>query len=630
MSLFNELKRRNVFRVGMAYIVAAWVFLQVADLVLEAINAPDWVLQTLMLLIGLGFIAALIIAWAYELTPEGIKREREVQRGESITHHTANKLNHITIALVLVGVAIVVADRLMPEQPEPTAEAVATTPAPVEPVAKPAPVAEPPIANDEKSVAVLPFVNMSSDPEQEFFSDGISEEILNVLTRIPGLKVAARTSSFQFKGQNRDIADIARQLKVNHILEGSVRKAGNQLRITAQLIEAESGFHLWSDTFDRQLEDVFAIQDEIAGAIAGELRARLADEELTASTPVDMQAYDLYLKGRALVSTRRGTNLLQAIELLQQVLDIAADYAPAMASMAKAYVVLPYFSEIIPVGTARAEARRWAEQALQIEPDNTEALAVMGIVHNEVDLDPEKALEVLERAVQANPGSAVANNFLGDIYTRIGDLERAMIYEAKAAELDPLSPVMLTDLGNVHVLAGELQKVIELANRALELDPDFSHALVQLTDVNFMLGNREAFDHAAERMSLASTVRKADMGTIQLQSALLSGQIDQARSLLEQRVKLIERDALDPTTLAFEAVALGDFDLAGRLLQLAFEQGDGTWAFPLWVRLPEQAPDSEPWQAFWELPGPARFAKLRRKNGLDPNPPGIERYWMTP
>jgi TolB-like protein/Tfp pilus assembly protein PilF len=621
MNFLGELKRRNVFRVGMAYIVAAWVFLQVADLVLEAINAPDWVLQTLMLLIGLGFIAALIIAWAYELTPEGIKREREVQRGESITHHTANKLNHITIALVLVGVAIVVADRLMPEQPEPTAEAVATSPAPVEPVAKPAPLAEPPIANDEKSVAVLPFVNMSSDPEQEFFSDGISEEILNVLTRIPGLKVAARTSSFQFKGQNQDIADIARQLKVNHILEGSVRKAGNQLRITAQLIEAESGFHLWSDTFDRQLEDVFAIQDEIAGAIAGELRARLTDEELTASTPVDMQAYDLYLKGRALVATRRESNLVQAIDILQEAIDISPDYAPAMASLAKAYGVLPWFSEQIPAGTARSEARRWAEQALAIEPENVEALAVMGIVYNELEFEPAKAQEVLERAVKANPGSAVAHNFLGDIYTRNGDLERALAHESKAAELDPLGPVMLTDLANVHALMGDYKKVIELANRALELDPEFQNALIHLADAYFLLGDPVGLRDVEQRASTADSLPESQKEGIRIQGLVVAGRVSEVRASLARQLEEAESGAIGATGVAFAAVTVGDFDLAGRLLQLAYEQGDGTWAFPLWVRGPDQAPDSEAWQAFWELPGPARFAELRRANGLDMTSP---------
>jgi TolB-like protein len=632
MSLFNELKRRNVFRVGVAYVVAAWVFLQVADLVLDAIVAPDWVLQALMLLIALGFVASLIIAWAYELTPEGIKREKDVVRGDSITHETANKLNRITIGLVIVAVAIVVADRLIPEHGK---DGVAA-PAPVERAATPAEVNPASPQEDaaptpaEKSVAVLPFVNMSSDPEQEFFSDGISEEILNVLTRIPGLKVAARTSSFQFKGQNLDIADIARQLKVHHILEGSVRKAGNRLRITAQLIEAGSGYHVWSDTFDRQLEDVFAIQDEIASAIAGELRTHLAGESLAARTPVDMQAYDLYLKGRALVATRRDTNLVEAIDILRSAIEISPGYAPAMASLAKAYGVLPWFSDEITAGAARSEARRWAEQALAIEPDNTEALAVMGIVYNELDFEPEKALDVMQRAVKANPGSAVAHNFLGDIYTRTGELDLALIHESKAAELDPLGPVQLTDLANVYFLLGDMQQVLELANRALGLDPEFQNALIHLADTYFLLGDIENFKSVEQRISAANGIPASQIEGIRIQGLVLAGKLSEARALLARFIEEAEAGRISVTVAAYGAITLMDFDQAGRLLELAYEQGDGTWSFPLWVRMPEQAPESEEWQAFWRLPGPARFAELRRQNAFEPHPPYVDRHRSTP
>ena len=293
MSLFKELERRNVFRVGVAYVVAAWVCLQVADLVLDSINAPDWVLQSLMLLIGLGFVAALIIAWAYELTPDGIKREKDVVRGDSITHETANKLNRITIGLVIVGVAIIMIDRLVPEQrsSEPS-EPLQTASAPDSTVARPALEAT---TTTEKSVAVLPFVNMSSDPEQEFFSDGISEEILNVLVRIDDLRVPSRTSSFAFKGLNTDIKEIAAQLDVGHILEGSVRKSGNRVRVTAQLIDVSTDTHLWSETYDRELEDIFAIQDEIASHIVEEMKLVLSADDKqqgSASHTADVGAYE--------------------------------------------------------------------------------------------------------------------------------------------------------------------------------------------------------------------------------------------------------------------------------------------------------------------------------------------------
>ena len=255
MSLFNELKRRNVFRVGIAYIVMAWLVLQVADVILNNITAPGWVFHVLLLFLAIGFPFAVFFAWAFELTPEGLKKEKDVDRSKSVTRITARKLDYVVIAVLVLALAYFTFDKFVLD-PLRDAELVQATTA-------------------DKSIAVLPFVNMSNDPEQEYFSDGISEELLNVLAQFPGLQVAARTSAFQFKGQNRDIAGIAKQLHVNHVLEGSVRKAGNRLRITAQLIDADSGFQLWSETYDRELDDIFAIQDEISAAIGDALMIEL-------------------------------------------------------------------------------------------------------------------------------------------------------------------------------------------------------------------------------------------------------------------------------------------------------------------------------------------------------------------
>ncbi len=271
MSLFEELKRRNVFRVGIAYGVVAWLVLQVADIVLETLAAPDWTMKALLALLLIGFPVALLFAWAFEVTPEGIKRESEVDRSHSITHQTGRKLDRTIIAVLVIAVGYFAVDKffLRPEAATVSGPDVAVSEANPAVPAESEPHVTAAGAAPEKSIAVLPFVNLSSDPEQEFFSDGISEELLNVLAQYPDLRVAARTSSFQFKGQNKDVGEIAKLLKVKHILEGSVRKAGNQLRITAQLIEAENGYHLWSQTYDRTLEDVFAIQD-VFSAVFGE------------------------------------------------------------------------------------------------------------------------------------------------------------------------------------------------------------------------------------------------------------------------------------------------------------------------------------------------------------------------
>jgi TolB-like protein len=618
MSFFDELKRRNVFRVGFAYAVVAWVIAQVADLALESFGTPEWVMKTLLFMMAIGFVVSLVIAWAYELTPDGIKRARDVDPVESITHETGRKLDRLFIVVLLIALATLLVERYYFRGSAAVEEA--------EPVAASLPQAaggESP--RDGPSVAVLPFVNMSSDPEQGYFSDGISEEILNVLTRIPGLKVAARTSSFQFKGQNLDIAEIGRQLQVNHLLEGSVRKSGSTLRITAQLIEANTGFHLWSETFDRELEDVFAIQDEIAAAIAGELQARLSDAPLPASTPVDMEAYELYLKGRGLVASRGQKDLFDGIEVLKDAIRIEPDYAPALATLAKAYAVLPFFSRQIAAGEAREFAREWSTRALAIDPDNTEALSVLAIVYNESDLDPAGARSLLEKAVRSNPCNVAANNFLGDICLRTADFECAMAYESRAAELDPLGKVQLTDLANVHLLLGDYGKVRELVERVLLLDPGFAHAHLHLVYASYLLGEGAELKQTIESASNIEHFPQNEIDIYQVILGLLEGDPETARETLLRRARMAKSGNLAAVDVALEAVMAGDFDLAGELLLQAYREKDGTWMYPLWVRLPEQAPDSKPWQEFWAQPGVADLAALRRSYGFEPHAPGPQR-----
>jgi len=288
LSLIQELKRRNVFKVGAAYVVLTWLLAQATDVFLESFGAPDWVIKTVLMLLVIGFPLALFFAWAFELTPEGIKKEKDVDRSQSITTETGRKLDFTIIAILLLALGYFSFDKFVqnPARDAEMAEAAAEAEA-VQEAARPV----------EKSIAVLPFVNMSDDAGNEYFSDGISEEILNSLAKIKQLKVAGRTSSFAFKGKNQDLRQIGETLGVEHILEGSVRKAGTKIRITAQLIQVEDGFHLWSEAYDRELTDVFAIQDEIATAILEQLKAQLIGEDATPVTTAraDTEAYELYL-----------------------------------------------------------------------------------------------------------------------------------------------------------------------------------------------------------------------------------------------------------------------------------------------------------------------------------------------
>jgi TolB-like protein len=616
MSLFTELKRRNVFRVGIAYAVAAWLLLQLTEVLTELLQLPPEIGRAVVLLVVIGFVPALIFAWAFELTPEGIKREKDVDRSASVTSTTGRKLDRAILVVLTVIIALLVIDRVFmqpadapPQEQETTAESSSSETAPEGEASSVA-------------IAVLPFVNMSSDPEQEFFSDGISEEILNVLAKIPDWRVAARTSSFQFKGQNQDVADIARQLNVSHVLEGSVRKAGDRIRVTAQLIEADSGYHLWSETFDRELADVFAIQDEISLAIANELRSQLGTQQVATVKPVDVRAYELFLKGRGLVALRDEQQLLESFEVLQAAIGIAPEYAPAMATLARGYAVLPWFSIKIPPGEARENARRWATEALALEPDNDEALSALSIVLRESDMDNSGALDLLQRALEVNPNSVAAHNFLGDLHSRSGDLALAMRHESRAAELDPLGPVHLSDLANVYLLMEDYETVLELSRRALEISPTFQNALRHLVGANFILGDLQQVQAAVALMEAAG-VPASRLASARVTEAVALGD----PALIEERMgillSMMEQGVVSHSEVAFSAVEIGDFDLAGEQLLEAHAARDGTWTFPGMIRLPEQAPDSEPWQEFWALPGPAELAELRRTNGLKAQAPGF-------
>ncbi|NOR19298.1 MAG: adenylyl cyclase, partial [Xanthomonadales bacterium] len=298
MSFIEELKRRNVFRVGIAYAISAWVLLQIVDLVLDNISAPDWVMQVFMLALAVGFPIAIIVAWAFEMTPDGIKKEKDVDRSQSITPQTGQKLNRSIIIVLVIALAWFGWDKFL-EQPG----SGSTSPEITQSV-EPSTESQSNLSSSntaEKSVAVLPFINMSDDKQNEYFSDGISEELLNVLVRVKGLRVPSRTSSFTFKGSSLKLSEIGKELKVDHILEGSVRKSGDRIRVTAQLIEVNTDTHLWSETYTRQLDDIFAVQDEIAQAIVDALKITLTGNEQSTiqnRSTTNAEAYNKYLLGR--------------------------------------------------------------------------------------------------------------------------------------------------------------------------------------------------------------------------------------------------------------------------------------------------------------------------------------------
>jgi TolB-like protein len=441
-SLFQELRRRNVFRVAVAYLVLAWVVLQITDLVAPALHLPDWTMTLVVFLGIVGFPFALLFAWAFELTPEGIKRTEDVEPGDSITGSTASRLNQATTALLLLAVVILLLDRQMGLSERWSADrAPAQASAPAAGAAPAGQAEAVPAGDSPRSIAVLPFVNMSGDSEQEYFSDGISEELLNALAQIRELRVAARTSSFAFKGRNQDITEIGERLKVSTVLEGSVRKSGQRVRITAQLINVEDGYHLWSETYDRDLVDIFAVQDEISAAIVNALKVHLtATDEPGARSPVDVQAYNFVLQARHNVRMRTRESLELALRQFRQALDIDENYAQAWAGMAIATSLLreSQYGDI-PDEESYRVAQGYLDRAFAIDADLFEAHAGQALVYLERD-DPEKGLAAIDRALAINPSEGVLYLWQSFFLDRLGRFNASTLALERAFAVDPLHP----------------------------------------------------------------------------------------------------------------------------------------------------------------------------------------------
>jgi TolB-like protein/Tfp pilus assembly protein PilF len=436
MSLFNELKRRNVIRVAMAYVVASWLIIQVVETILPAFGYSDVAIRYIVIILAILFIPILVFSWAFEVTPEGLKREVDVVREHSITRFTGKKLDRIIMVLLALALGYFAFDKFVLD--------------PVEDVQ----IAE--SAHQEgrseaftesfgdKSIAVLPFVNMSDDASNEYFSDGISEELLNLLSRIPELRVISRSSAFSFKGKDFDIPTIATQLNVAHILEGSVRKDGNRVRITAQLIEARSDNHLWSESYDRELSDIFAVQDEISAAITRALKERLGFKVETAprvTAAAITEAHDAYLRGRYLVVQRTTATIEGAVREFEKAIALDPDYAHAHAELAIAIALLTLDNYgDLALNEVISRATHHAERSMALDPKLAAAQAATGFLfHNQSEY--EEALTHYEQAIQLNPSYSIVYTWMGNVFNRLGLYEEEFSVKETALKLNPLSNV---------------------------------------------------------------------------------------------------------------------------------------------------------------------------------------------
>ena len=453
MSFLHELRRRKVFRLAALYIVGAWVVLQVADLAFESWDIASSALRYIWLGAILGFPVALIFGWRYDITANGIVRTPPVDAGTQIDLSLRRADRIILTLLMAVSVGAIYQITIQISESS-TAGAEEIVQHDTEP----------------NSIAVLPFANMSSDPEQEYFSDGITEEILNLLVKIPELKVTSRTSVFTFKGQNVDIPTVAKKLGVAHILEGSVRKAGNQVRITTQLIEAGNDVHLWSETYERQLDDIFAIQDEIAREVVKALQIQLLGEApLAIST--NTEAYNLYLRGKHFATMGTPEGLESSIKAYQESISLDGDFAPTWAGLS---IVLRWQGQygIADLYEATEASRGTAMRALEIDNTLAEAWLALAEIQFRYDWDWSNAEVTTRKALKYGPQNAPVLRLAGSFALSLGEMERALGLAQLAVDLDPLEYSGLAKLGTTYWALGQLKEEERIYRRILELYPD--------------------------------------------------------------------------------------------------------------------------------------------------------------
>ncbi|NIM69684.1 MAG: tetratricopeptide repeat protein [Xanthomonadales bacterium] len=532
MSLFAELKRRNVFKVGAAYLVMAWLVMQVADVVLNNIAAPDWVFRVILLLLGVGFLLAVFFAWAFELTPEGIKREHEVDRSRSITHQTGRKLNFGLAALLTLALAYLAYDKLLTEPP----------------AAAPAhPATSVPRAPSAKAVAVLPFANLSSDPEQEYFSDGITEEIISKLARIEDLPVASRTSVLRFKDSTLDIREIAAALGVRYVLEGSVRKAGSQLRITAQLIDSETGFHVWSKDFDGNVEEVFDVQESTAIQIAEALDIHLSPQDRAAVQrryTSNSEAYDAYLRGLAhLMEWSEMDDLQSARAYFERALELEPEYPPALAGLAS--MEAQTYRNHDPSERRLLRGIELANQALELDPGLVSGHIALGELAA-IRYDYRGAAAEFRRAIDREPDNAMAWDLLSWAlaYQQPPDGPGAEAAANKAIELAPEYYLAYYHLGRALNLQGRFDEAIDMFMRIGEFNPGSDVIDLGLAQSYLAMGDlQRAREHA--EASLAGTPSPINLSYLCFVEAA-EGNRDAALACLQQ---LLEQNYRDFETL---------------------------------------------------------------------------------
>jgi len=550
-SFFSELRRRNVYKVAVGYAVVGWLLIQVATQVFPFFDIPNWGVRLTVLLIVVGFPIALVTAWAFELTPGGIKRTEEADRvypGRS----RGRAWMYVVISAGLLSAGLFFLGRYT----APNENKIGNAPA--------------------KSIAVLPFENLSRDPDNAYFAEGIQDEILTRLAKVADLKVISHTSTQRYKSSPNDLPRIAKELGVANILEGSVQKSQDQVRVNVQLINAATDAHLWADSFDRKLIDIFAVESEIAAKVADILQAKLTGEEkhaISMQPTQNTEAYQIYLKGRYFWNKRTGPDLQKAVDYFKQAIEKDPGYALAYVGLGDSYILLSGFGAARPQDSfPLAEAA--AKKALEIDDTLAEAHTTLGFslcVHH---LDFASSIREFERAIALNPNYATAHHWFGDgPLLAVGQFDRAIAEGKRALELDPLSVIITADLGANYLVARRYDEAIEQFHKAIELDPRFYYAHWNLAEALEMKGNMSE--------ALAEYKKAVELDDDPFVLALLGqayaklGQRDEALKILAQLPQIAAHRYVPSYSYALLHMALGEKDKAVEWLERSYQEGAG-------------------------------------------------------